>query len=147
MTLAAVTLASVTLLVPLLVSTARAQTASGYDLTWSTIDAGGGTFSAGSGFTVGGTIGQPDAGTHSGAGFMLIGGFWAALAELPPPCVGDCDHNGKVTVNEIIAGVNIALGSLTLDHCPSFDVTNDSMVKINEIIIAVNNAVGSCPQG
>lgn len=40
---------------------------------WS-IDGGGGT-SAGGGFSVSGTIGQPDAGTLSGGGFTLIGGL------------------------------------------------------------------------
>lgn len=40
---------------------------------WS-IDGGGGT-SAGGGFSVSGTIGQPDAGTLSGGGFGLVGGF------------------------------------------------------------------------
>ena len=127
--------------VPLLVSAAPAQTGGGYDLSWSTIDGGGAMFSTGSGFAVGGTIGQPDAGTHSGAGFSLIGGFWAASLT---PCVGDCDHDGKVTVTEIIKGVNIALGSLTLDRCPEFDANHNGGVTINEIITAVNNALNGC---
>jgi hypothetical protein len=49
----------------LIVSIAVAQTGSGYDLTWFTIDGGGGA-SSGSGYTAIGTFGQPDAGTQSG---------------------------------------------------------------------------------
>ncbi|MFN0149424.1 MAG: FlgD immunoglobulin-like domain containing protein [bacterium] len=41
-----------------------------------TIDSGGGTQSTGGTFTLGGTIGQPDAGLLTGATFTLGGGFW-----------------------------------------------------------------------
>ena len=40
------------------------------------MDGGGATFSTGSGYTLGGTIGQPDAGALSGGGTTLGGGFW-----------------------------------------------------------------------
>ncbi len=53
-----------------------AQSGSGYDLTWSTIDGGGMMFSTGGGYSLGGTIGQPDAGVMSGGGYSLAGGFW-----------------------------------------------------------------------
>ena len=53
---------------------------SGYDLTWSTVDGGGGTFSTGEGYSLGGTAGQPDAGVLSGGGYTLAGGFWGAGA-------------------------------------------------------------------
>jgi hypothetical protein len=59
------------------VSTVLAQSGSGYDLTWNTIDGGGDT-SAGSGYTLVGTIGQPDAGTLSGGSYSLAGGFWSS---------------------------------------------------------------------
>jgi len=53
----------------------RAQSGDGYDLTWSTIDGGGGV-SSGGGYLLGGTIGQPDAGAMTGGGYTLVGGFW-----------------------------------------------------------------------
>ena len=59
----------------IIASTALAQSGSGYDLTWSTIDTGGGE-SSGSGYTLNATIGQSDAGTLSGGGYTLAGGFW-----------------------------------------------------------------------
>ena len=46
------------------------------DITWFTIDSGGHTFSNGGGFQLGGTCGQPDAGSLTGADFTLSGGFW-----------------------------------------------------------------------
>jgi hypothetical protein len=53
-----------------------AQGGGGYDLTWSTIDGGGGA-SSGGGYTLMGTIGQPDAGMLTGGGYTLSGGFWS----------------------------------------------------------------------
>jgi hypothetical protein len=58
------------------------QTGGKYELSWSTIDGGGGT-SAGGQYRVTGTIGQPDAGTMSGGGYILNGGFLAGSFILP----------------------------------------------------------------
>ncbi len=63
-------------LLSLLASVALAQSGGGYDLTWNTVDGGGYTWSEGGGYALGGTIGQPDAGTLSGGGYTLTGGFW-----------------------------------------------------------------------
>ena len=54
----------------------------GYGLTWWTVDGGGYTWSEGGGYALGGTIGQPDAGAHSGGPYTLGGGFWAGGAAL-----------------------------------------------------------------
>jgi len=62
-------------------SDARAQTGDGYEMVRYTISAGGGT-SAGSGYTLVGTAGQPDAGAAmTGGGFTLVGGFWGGGAS------------------------------------------------------------------
>ncbi len=58
-----------------------AQSGDGYDLSWSTVDGGGATFSTGGDYTLGGTIGQPDAGEMSGGGHTLQGGFWGSIVE------------------------------------------------------------------
>lgn len=62
----------------LLGSTVLAQSGGGYDLSWSTVDGGGGTFSTGEGYSLGGTVGQADAGLLAGEGYTLAGGFWGA---------------------------------------------------------------------
>ena len=55
-----------------------------YDISWWTVDGGGGT-STGNGYTLNGTLGQPDAGTLStGGGYILASGFWhGGVAVLP----------------------------------------------------------------
>jgi hypothetical protein len=62
----------------------------------------------------------------------------------PPSCTGDCDGDGAVAINELIAGVNIALGNQPVSSCASFDADHDGQVAINELIAAVNNALGTC---
>jgi len=62
-------------------------------------------------------------------------------------CAGDCNSDGAVAINELITGVNIALGSAAVPSCASFDVNADGSVAINELIAAVNNALSGCPSG
>ena len=57
------------------------------DLSWWTVDGGGGV-SSGGGLTISGTIGQPDAGTMAGAGLEVRCGFWGVGA---PTCYANCD--------------------------------------------------------
>ena len=58
---------------------ALAQTGDGFDLSWSTIDGGGGTSSGGA-FSLSGTVGQPDASVAmTGGSYTLQGGFWAGV--------------------------------------------------------------------
>lgn len=64
----------------LLTSVVLAQ--GGYDISWFTVDGGGGSSSGGP-YTLSGTAGQPDAGMLSGGTYALTGGFWPSPA--PPP--------------------------------------------------------------
>lgn len=55
---------------------AAAQTGGAYDLTWNSIDGGSAIQLTGGSYSLGGTIGQPDAGMQSGGNYKLNGGFW-----------------------------------------------------------------------
>jgi len=70
--------------------------------------------------------------------------FTPTPTATPGVCVGDCSGDGEVTVDEVIKGVNIALGNAAVDTCPQFDVNGDGMVTINELIIGVNNVLSGC---
>lgn len=59
-------------------------------------------------------------------------------------CVGDCDGDGQVTVDEIILGVNIALGEADISACPAFDVDGSGEVTVDELVQAVDNALNGC---
>ncbi len=65
------------LLLLLLTRGAGAQVGGDLDLTWSTVDGGGATWSSGGAFSLGGTAGQPDAGPLIGGAFRMVqSGFW-----------------------------------------------------------------------
>ena len=74
--------------------TVQAQTGPILDLSWNTIDGGGGV-STGGNFKLSGTIGQPDAGPMGGGGYEIVGGFWPGCAE---SCYPDCTADGMLTV-------------------------------------------------
>ena len=69
-------------------STTPGTGGAGYDLTWYTIDNGGGT-AAGVGspspYILNGTVGQPDASAWSGGGYTLAGGFWGGAGSAGGP--------------------------------------------------------------
>ncbi len=71
------TLLALIVLILLVGHSALAQSGDGYALTWNTIDGGGATFSTGGSYTLGGTIGQTDAGVLMGGDYTLSGGFWS----------------------------------------------------------------------
>jgi len=62
-------------------------------------------------------------------------------------CVGDCNQNNTVTVDELLTMVNIALGNGTADLCPFGDANADAHITIDEILSAVNNALSGCHAG
>lgn len=83
-----------------------------------------------------------------GVSAVLASASLASRASATPSaaCVGDCDQDGFVTVDELVRGVNIALGALTVDNCPQFDRDGSNTVSVDELIAAVNNALNGCPQ-
>ena len=60
-----------------------------------------------------------------------------AARSCEPTNGADCDGDGRVAINELILGVNISLGLLSLDECPGFDQDGDGTVNIGELIAAV----------
>jgi hypothetical protein len=60
-------------------------------------------------------------------------------------CVGDCEDDGEVTIDDIIKMVNIALQVSPIADCLAGDANKDGEITIDEILIAVNNALTGCP--
>jgi Tol biopolymer transport system component len=74
----------------------------------------------------------------SSAGSATIG------VQASPSCVGDCNANGVVTIDELVRGVNISLGNLAVASCPAFDTSGNGQVTIDELIRAVNALLVGC---
>ena len=66
-------------------------------------------------------------------------------ATPPTGCVGDCNGDGEVRVDELVTLVNIALDLQTLDACPTADRNGDGRVTIDEVLLAVTHALNRCP--
>jgi hypothetical protein len=87
---------------------------------------------------------------------LVSGACTCVLATPPPvstptptpalaPCVGDCNADGQVTVNEIITGVNIALGNALVSACPAMQCNLPNvLVDVTCIEQAVHDALFGC---
>jgi len=69
----------------------------------------------------------------------------AAPTRTDAACVGDCDRNGLVAIDEIVRGVSIALGRISGAECTPLDADGDGQVGINELVQAVRAALQGCP--
>ena len=70
-----------------------------YSIDWYKISGGGGTSSGGT-YSVGGTIGQPDAsGAMSGGNYSMTGGFWSLYAvQMPGAPLLTISYAGNQTI-------------------------------------------------
>jgi len=78
-------------------------------------------------------------------GLMLCGisATSVAPAVAQPSCGGDCDTDGRVTVDEILLSVAAALDPEAAD-CTAADLDGDGHVTIDEIVVIVGNALIGC---
>lgn len=118
------------------------------EIPWYTFDGGGATgagASAGGLYAVGGTVGQPDAGSFvvpmSGGAFELVGGFWAA-ATPTCACPGDMNHDGDRTGADVQGFVNCFIGA---GGCQCADVDGESGVNEDDISQFVADLLAGSP--
>ena len=69
----------------------------------------------------------------------------ASSAAAPCPC--DCNDDGTVVINELIAAVDVALGSAPVSQCPAFpDCAAEPLCPvIVSLVQCVNAALSGCP--
>ncbi len=60
-------------------------------------------------------------------------------------CPGDCNEDGRVTVDELATGVAIALDQRPLAACPAADVNGDGSIGAGDAVSALNAALRGCP--
>ena len=59
-----------------------------------------------------------------------------------PARVGDCNRDGKISIDELVRGVNIALDNAPVSECLPFDRVADGKVTVDELVRGVRNALG-----
>jgi len=71
----------------------------------------------------------------------------AILARPVSACVGDCNGDLTVAINELIAGVGVGLGNAHVSACAAIDNNVDDRATIDELVLAVNRALDGCHRG
>jgi outer membrane protein assembly factor BamB len=74
----------------------------------------------------------------------------AVLLLAAPPaiaCVGDCNGDAKVAINELVVSVRISLGAVAIEACDAIDNNRDRAVAINELIRGVTKSLNGCGLG
>lgn len=62
----------------------------------------------------------------------------------PRICVGDCDADAAVTIDELVGVVAIALDLAPVSSCDAIDVNTDGRATIDELVRAVAAALDGC---
>ncbi len=114
-----------------------------FDMSWFTIDSGGGSSLNGD-LELHGSIGQPDAGGPlTGGDFSLVGGFWAGAGEVTSACPEDLDGDGAVAFGDLILVLS-AWGACPVEGACPEDLDGDGDVAFSDLLILLA-AWGPCP--
>lgn len=114
-----------------------------FDLSWYTLDGGGGMFGVGGPFELSGTIAQYDAGaTMTGGPFELMGGFWAGID--PVPCPGDVSGDDVVDLTDLTQLLS-NYGTLSGASRSDGDLDADGDVDLGDLTTLLSNFGTSCP--
>lgn len=87
-------------------------------------------------------VGPPPA---DAAATIVVNSAASPSPTAPAACDGDGDGDGDgaVTINELITGVGIALGTLPTGACAAFENAS-GVVDIAQLVRGVANALGGC---
>ena len=100
-----------------------------YEISWSTIDGGGGTSSGGQ-YLVRGTIGQHDAAYSQGRQYELLGGFWPG----EPMCFINFEHFARFAEYWLVSGSDLPA-----------DLYEDNIVDLLDLKLFVDEWLYWCP--
>jgi hypothetical protein len=84
---------------------------------------------------------------------LIVGGAVRPAAAAAPDdlgepagiaCAGDCNGDGRVSVDELVRAVSIALGAAPASQCPGLDANASGGVEVPEVIAAVGHALDGC---
>jgi len=67
------------------------------------------------------------------------------FAFRPPRCAGDCNFDRRVSIDELLLGVNMVLENAPHVACPPVDANADGAVTVDEVIASVRAALNGCP--
>jgi hypothetical protein len=68
----------------------------------------------------------------------------SARIDLFPACVGDCNANDDVGLDELVSCLNVANGNRQRVVCPACDMNRDGSVSMGELMVSLQNSAGQC---
>jgi len=81
-----------------------------------------------------------------GAGIALCVGLTPGEGRAgTAACAGDCNGDRVVSVDELVIGTRIALGTARVGRCSSFDGNASGTIEITELVEGVSSALDGCP--
>jgi hypothetical protein len=120
-----------------IISSASVESSEPYEITWSTIDGGGGQSSgpstmlrAGGPYVLAGTIGQADAGYLGGDNYELLGGFWVG----GPLCIVNFEDFANFAIYWLQSG----------SDSPA-DLYEDGLINYDDLLEFANVWLCICP--
>jgi hypothetical protein len=66
-----------------------------------------------------------------------------ALHQAAAECA-DCDGDNRVSIGELVTGINIALGTADLSVCRAIDRGADGEVTVDDLVAAIGDALNGC---
>ncbi len=110
----------------------------GYDLSWFTVDDGGGESSGGE-YTLTDTLGQHDAEVHGGGDYTLQGGFQLCAV------LHDLDGDGVVTIEDVLfVASRWRMTDTDPDWDPRYDLNGDGIITVVDIMLVVAQWACGC---
>lgn len=76
---------------------------------------------------------------------LATGAVLLATRAFAQACIGDCNSDGHVQVDELVVCVDVGLGNRPLADCPVLDEDSDQQASIAELIGAVTSLLEGCP--
>lgn len=103
------------------------------DLSWNNIGPGGRVEMVGGTLTLGGTIGEFDAGSMTGGSLELHGGFWAGIE--PGNCAGDVNGDGVTDLTDLA----LILSDFGCSGGCTADLTGDGNTDLSDLAIVLSD--------
>lgn len=80
----------------------------------------------------------------AGVAAVLLSGAFLVARSAAAQCIGDCNADGTVTIDELVTAANVSSAALPLSSCPSLDPRGDGDITIDELVPAVGNFLNGC---
>ncbi|MFN8643976.1 MAG: hypothetical protein U0802_20835 [Candidatus Binatia bacterium] len=71
--------------------------------------------------------------------------LWAIPLSTPASCPGDCDANGRTSIDEVVVAIEALLGRRAVAACRAADGDHDGVLSVDEVVRSLRSALRGCP--